>query len=100
MAPTDWFSIEPSLTGTHLMTLLGYSLTGGGGGCQQDGAGCHWSDTPIPQSGMLQWSPVRGRSARVGLLSAGVETLEGRVKGLPPPSICFSGVRPRPARGQ
>lgn len=36
----------------------------------------------------LQWSPVRGRSSRVGLLSAGVETLEGRVKGLPPPSIC------------
>lgn len=80
------------------MTLLGDSLTGGGV-CQQDGAGCHCSDTPIPPSGVLTMEPCTGPQ-RQNLLSAGVETLEGRVKGLPPPSVGFSGVRPRPAWGQ
>lgn len=68
MSPTDRFSIEASLTETHLMTLWRYSLTGGGV-CQQDGAGCHWSHTHRSLSPVWsQRSSVQGCS---GSQSAG-----------------------------
>lgn len=74
------------LSVSHLVTLglLGCSLTNG----QQDWAESHCADTHISQR-----SPVQRHSSRfpgVKALSAVPETLEGWVKGQPPPSACFS----------